>query len=128
MPLFIGGAYGTRGSIGLWRIEKENHRAEIGYMLESRLQGKGLMYEALQEVLEYGFRELKRHSIEAQIDPRNTASAALLKKGGFVQEAYFRENYYLRDQFADTAVYSILSPLRKEVSKDEQAQERSVAS
>lgn len=99
------------GTIGLWRIDKENHRAEIGYMLEPQLQGKGLMYEALQAVVEYGFREMKLHSIEAQIDPRNSASEALLKKSGFVQEAYFRENYRLRDGgFTDTAVWSLLTP------------------
>ncbi len=115
------------GSIGLWRIEKENYRAEIGYMLEPTLQGKGLMYETLQKVLEYGFGELQLHSIEARIDPRNTASSALLRKAGFVQEALFRENYFLRGQFADTAVYSILTPFREEVSQEEQAQERGVA-
>jgi ribosomal-protein-alanine N-acetyltransferase len=97
------------GSIGFWRIEKENYRAEIGYMLEPSLQGKGIMYEALQEVVDYGFGEMKLHSIEARIDPLNAASAALLKKSSFIQEAYFRENYYLGGTFADTAVYSILS-------------------
>lgn len=101
-----------RGSIGLWRIEKENHRAEIGYMLEPSLQGQGVMYEALREVLDYGFQVMKLHTIEAKIDPRNAASAALLKKAGFVQEAYFRENCYHQDRFTDTAVYSILTPCR----------------
>jgi ribosomal-protein-alanine N-acetyltransferase len=98
------------GSIGLWRIEKENYRAEIGYMLEPDLQGKGLMYEALQKVIEFGFSEMKLHSIEAKIDPRNIASAALLKKGGFVQEAHFKENCYHNGEFCDTAVYTIFSP------------------
>src|SRR5687767_15596610 len=90
------------GSIGLWRIDKENHRGEIGYMLEPSLQGKGIMYEAIQPVLHYGFHDIRLHSIEAQIDPRNQASAALLRKAGFVQEAYFKENYYLHGGFADT--------------------------
>lgn len=101
------------GSIGLWRIEKENHRAEIGYMLDPALQGKGIMYEALQKVLDYGFREMNLHSIEAHIDPRNVASAALLKKGGFVQEAYFRENCYYNGEYSDSAVYSILTPYKE---------------
>jgi ribosomal-protein-alanine N-acetyltransferase len=56
---------------------------------------------------------MKLHSIEARLDPRNTASAALLKKGGFVQEALFKENYYLRGHFADTAVYSLITPLKE---------------
>lgn len=102
------------GSIGLWRIDKENHRAEIGYMLEPSLQGKGIMFEALQQVVEYGFREMKLHSIEAHLDPRNSASAALLKKAGFIQEAYFKENYLLQDRFADTAVYSLLTPIKED--------------
>ena len=100
------------GSIGLWRIEKENYRAEIGYMLEPHLQGQGLMYEAIVPVIQYGFEVMQLHSIEAHIDPRNAASAALLRKAGFVQEGYFKENYFLRGQFADTAVYSLLTPFR----------------
>ncbi|WP_165929569.1 GNAT family N-acetyltransferase [Pseudocnuella soli] len=98
------------GSIGLWRIEKENYRAEIGYMIQPRLQGKGYMYEALQAVVHYGFTEMRLHSVEARIDPGNVASAALLHKSGFVQEAHFKENYYNRGRFADTAVYSKLAP------------------
>ena len=97
------------GNIGLWRIEKENYRAEIGYMLEPSYQGRGIMYEALQKIVDYGFNEMKLHSIEAHINPANAASAALLKKADFVQEAYFKENYCLRGEFTDTAVYSKLN-------------------
>ncbi len=104
------------GNIGLWRIEKENYRAEVGYMLEPSLQGKGIIYEALQKVVDYGFREMKLHSIEGQIDPRNVASAAVLKKAGFVQEAYFKENYCLRGNFVDSAVFSILTPYTEAVT------------
>jgi ribosomal-protein-alanine N-acetyltransferase len=98
------------GTIGLWRIEKENYRAEIGYMLEPSLHGKGIMYEALLKVMDYGFNVMRLHSIEGCIDPRNKASGALLEKAGFIREAYFKENYLLRGEFADTAVYSILNP------------------
>jgi len=99
------------GNIGLWRIEKENYRAEIGYMLEPALHGQGIMSEAMQLVLHYGFHCMQLHSIEAQLDPRNTASGALLRKGGFVQEGLFKENYFMCGEFSDTAVYSILSPV-----------------
>lgn len=106
------------GNIGLWRIEKENYRAEIGYMLEPSLHGKGLMYEAVEAVVDYGFREMKLHSIEGCLDPRNIASAKLLEKAGFVKEAHFKENYYLRGSFADTVVYSILTPYANEPEPD----------
>src|SRR5205085_10036551 len=100
------------GTIGLWRIEKENYRAEIGYMLEPRLHGKGIMYEAMKAVLNYGFNMVGLHSVEAKLDPRNSASAALLKKAKFIQEGYFKENCRLGNDVADTAVYSLLTPLK----------------
>ena len=117
------------GSIGFWRIEKEHFRAEIGYMLTPSLRAKGIMFEALQAVIEYGFKGLSLHSVEAHIDPRNEASAALLKKGGFVQEAYFKENFYLRDHFADTAIFSLLNPYDRkgEDSVEDKRMESSIA-
>lgn len=104
------------GNIGIWRIDKANHRGEVGYMLDPLLQGKGIMYEALQKVVDFGFREIGLHSLEGHIDPRNSASAALLKKAGFVQEAYFRENCLHNGAFSDSAVYSLLTPIRAEAA------------
>src|SRR5437868_4861138 len=43
------------GSIGFWRIEKENYRAEIGYLLNPAYQGAGLMQEAIDAIIPYGF-------------------------------------------------------------------------
>jgi ribosomal-protein-alanine N-acetyltransferase len=106
------------GNIGIWRIDKANHRGEVGYMLDPSLQGRGVMYEAIQPVIRYGFEQLGLHSLEAQIDPRNLASAALLRKVGFVQEAYFRQNCFHNESFTDTAVYSLLSPLEKTTKED----------
>lgn len=113
------------GTIGLWRIEKENYRAEIGYMLAPSLQGKGIMYEAIKKVVDYGFKEMKLHSIEGRIDPRNVASGMLLEKCGFVKEAHFKEAYYMRGSFTDTAVYSILTPYREAINTEEPAMESS---
>src|ERR1044071_4257087 len=38
------------GNIGLWRIEKENYRAELGYMVAPEYQGKHLTTEAIRIV------------------------------------------------------------------------------
>jgi ribosomal-protein-alanine N-acetyltransferase len=113
-----------RGTVGFWRIDKENHRAEIGYMLDPSLHRQGIMYEAVMEAVKYGFQHMRLHSIEAQIDPRNEASAAVLRKAGFEQEAYFKENYYLQGGFADTAVFSLLTPLRQNQHAETPAEER----
>lgn len=98
------------GSIGLHHIDQENCRAEIGYMLLPEYWNKGLMTEALTVVLDYGFSRMNLHSIEAQINPDNVQSAALLKKAGFQKEAYFKENYFYDGRFLDTEVYSLINP------------------
>lgn len=98
------------GTIGFWRILKEHYRAEIGYLLHSALQGKGLMQEAVREVVHYGFSHLQLHSVEANVNPANTASIRLLEKTGFVREAHFRENYFYNGRFLDSYIYSLLAP------------------
>ena len=96
------------GTIGFWRIIKQHHRAEIGYMLHPSFWGKGIMKEAIQSVLQFGFKNLHLHSVEAHINPDNIASAAILERTGFVREAYFKEDFYFRGEFRDSAIYSLL--------------------
>lgn len=96
------------GTIGYWRLIKEHHRAEIGYMLDPAYWQKGLMKEALLKVIDKGFGVLKLHSIEANINPENSASAAILITTGFVKEAHFKENFFFNGVFRDTVIYSRL--------------------
>jgi ribosomal-protein-alanine N-acetyltransferase len=98
------------GNLGFWRIIKEHHRAELGYMLHPDYWQQGIMSEALTSILKFGFTQLQFHSIEANVNPHNIASIRLLEKHGFVREGYFRENYLIRGQFHDTATYSLLKP------------------
>jgi ribosomal-protein-alanine N-acetyltransferase len=93
------------GFIGFFSFEKENHRAEIGYMLFPENFRKGIMLEALEAVVQFGFNSLNLHSIAANINPLNTASAKLLEKADFKKEAYFRENYYFNGKFLDSIIY-----------------------
>lgn len=97
------------GTIGFWRIDTENYRAEIGYLLHPGYQGKGLMQEAIEAVLKYGFQHMKLHSVEANVNPANYASIKLLEKNKFVKEAYFKENYFYDGKFLDSAIYSLLT-------------------
>ncbi|WP_162910839.1 GNAT family N-acetyltransferase [Hymenobacter oligotrophus] len=98
------------GTIGPWNISAEHHRAELGYLLHPDLWGQGLMGEALTEVCRYAFENLGLHSLEANVNPDNAASRRLLEKHGFVQEAYFRENFYYNGQFLDSVIYARLAP------------------
>jgi ribosomal-protein-alanine N-acetyltransferase len=99
---------GIIGTIGYVRMTKEHHRAEVGYLLHTAQQGQGIMREALNRVVDYGFSDMHLHSIEAVLDPANTASARVLEKSGFVKEAYFRQKELYKGAFRDIAVYSLL--------------------
>lgn len=97
------------GIIGHYRIKPEHFRAEIGYMLLPEHHGKGIITEAIQETVKYGFEIMKLHTIEAIIDPENHASERALQKSGFVKEAHLKENEFYEGRFWDTVIYSILN-------------------
>ncbi len=97
------------GTIGFWRMEKENHRAEVGYVLHPQHQRKGIMTEALNCVTSYGFHTMGLHTIAANINPANDASRQLLLACGFVKEAYFREDFYFQGKFIDSEIYGLLN-------------------
>jgi ribosomal-protein-alanine N-acetyltransferase len=98
------------GTAVYWHLVKEHFRAEIGYILAPEWWGQGIMTEVASEMLKFGFMRMGLNSVEAQLDPENRGSRRLLEKLGFVEEGYFRENFYdpEKHEFGDTAVYSLL--------------------
>ena len=97
------------GIIGHYRIKPEHFRAEIGYMLLPEYSGKGIISEAINEVIKYGFQVMKLHSIEAIIAPENHGSAKVLEKNNFIKEAHLKENEFYEGRFLDTVIYSRLN-------------------
>lgn len=76
------------GSVGLIKDPKrENDNVRmLGYALSDQHWGKGIMTEAVQAVLRYGFDELKLDLISAYCYPFNERSKNVLKKCGFCYE------------------------------------------
>ncbi|MCK8480456.1 GNAT family N-acetyltransferase [Psychroserpens algicola] len=96
------------GDFGIWRIDKQNSRGEIGYILHPEYWGKGFMTETLNTLIRFGFRKLNLHSYAANVNTENENSKALLLKFGFKLEAYFRENFYYDGRFLDSEIYCLL--------------------
>lgn len=96
------------GIIGYYRMQPENYRAEVGYILSPDHHGKGIVTEAVERLIKYGFEDLKLHSIEAVIDPENYASEKVLQKCGFVKEAHLKEVQFWEGKFIDKVIYSLL--------------------
>jgi len=96
------------GTIGYHRMEPEHFRAEIGYMINQPYWNIGIASEAIKPIIDFGFKIMNLHSIEAKLDSANIASKKLLTKFGFVKEAYFKENYFFEGKFQDTEVCSLI--------------------
>ena len=64
----------------------------LGYAAVARYAGQGYMREGLELVLARAFTELGLHRLEANIQPGNSASIALVRGAGFVHEG-FSERY-----------------------------------
>ena len=96
------------GYFGFWRIDTKHCRGEIGYALHPDYWGKGYMQETATKLIEFGFKKLHLHSIEANVNPDNLPSIKLLEKIGFKKEAYFRENFLFNNEFKDSVIYSLL--------------------
>ena len=96
------------GTVTLTSWQRVNRRAELGYMLSPAHWGKGFASEAVRAVLRFGFEAMDLHRVEAELDPRNEASARLLERVGFQQEGLQRQTWYLYDEWCDSALYGIL--------------------
>jgi ribosomal-protein-alanine N-acetyltransferase len=110
--LALKGSDRLEGTIGYYRLQLAHHRGEVGYLLAPERWGQGYMGEALEAVVDHGFRLLRFHSIEAVTDPGNEASNRLLARHGFIREGLFKENYFWEGRFLDSAVWSRLTPVR----------------
>ncbi len=96
------------GTCGYFKWDKQHHRAELGYDLWPDYWGQGLMPEALQALIRYGFEEMDLNRVEATTHIENQRSQRVLAKLGFDREGVLRE-YYCRDGiYSDQVQFSLL--------------------
>ena len=87
---------------------------EIGYSLLPNERGKGYGTEATQLMVDYLFLSKDTMRIQAQTDPRNVASHKVLEKVGFKKEGTLRKSFFMRGEWRDAYIYSILREEWKE--------------
>ncbi len=92
----------------LFNFHQASARAEIGYILAREHWSRGYMAEALPALIDQAFGALGLNRLEADIDPRNTASARVLERLGFQPEGLLRERWIVRGETSDTAIYGLL--------------------
>ena len=98
------------GAINLSQIFRGGFQnAYLGYYIGSEYAGQGYMTEALRLVLSYSFNDLKLHRLEANIQPGNLASIALVKRAGFVREGYSRRYLKVAGRWRDHERWAIIA-------------------
>ena len=103
------------GGIGVHQ-EQDVYRinAEMGYWLAEPYWGKGIITEAIKQMVDYGFKNFDIQRIYARPYGHNKASQRVLEKAGFKQEAFFEKICIKNGEYYDLYVYAIR---RNEIKK-----------
>lgn len=105
------------GSIFYTNIEKPYFRAEIGYLLNRGYWGRGIMREALEKIISFGFEQMDLNRIQALIAPDNRRSINLMERLGFDREGILREHNfnYVENRFEDMFAFALLAREHKKL-------------
>ncbi|HEV7797726.1 MAG TPA: GNAT family N-acetyltransferase [Pyrinomonadaceae bacterium] len=98
------------GAINLSQIFRGGFQsAYLGYYIGAQYAGQGYMTEALRLALRYAFQGLKLHRLEANIQPGNNASIALVRRAGFIREGYSRRYLKISGRWRDHERWAIVT-------------------
>lgn len=98
------------GAVELSQIARGGFQsAYLGYHLGAPFRGQGYMAEALQLAMRQAFRVLKLHRLEANIQPSNRPSIALVSRLGFHREGFSRRYLKVGGRWRDHERWAILS-------------------
>jgi RimJ/RimL family protein N-acetyltransferase len=102
------------GTLLLFKYDEGSQRIELGYALGRDAWGQGLMGEAVTAACDHAFGAMGIRRIEAEVNPANTASCALLERAGFVHEGTMRQRWTGKGVTYDTRMYGLLGADRRE--------------
>jgi RimJ/RimL family protein N-acetyltransferase len=95
------------GSIGLKVINHDAKIAEVGFIIKTSAQGKGVASIALKLLKEYAFTQLPLNKLVGYCSVHNLGSYKLLEKQGFIREGCLKQNSFANNQFVDDYVYGL---------------------
>ena len=98
------------GAINLSQIFRRTFQnCYLGYYIGAEFAGKGLMTEAVGLIIKFAFKHLKLHRVEANVQPHNTASIAVLRKNNFTKEGFSRKYLKIGGKWRDHERWAIIA-------------------
>ncbi|NBI30851.1 GNAT family N-acetyltransferase [Chengkuizengella marina] len=98
------------GNISLSEVVRSDLQScWLGYYLDKHQNGKGYMTEAVNLAVDYAFKELNLHRIEAGVMPDNKGSIKVLEKAGFHKEGIAKENVRINGKWEDHQILAIIN-------------------
>ncbi|QJX47776.1 GNAT family N-acetyltransferase [Hymenobacter taeanensis] len=99
------------GGIGIHpRTNIERKNAEMGYWLGEPFWGRGIITEAVKQLVAYGFQTFDINRIFARPFGTNLASQRVLEKAGFKLEGRFEKTFIKNGEYLDELVYAVRRP------------------
>lgn len=101
------------GCCGFNAWKPRQQTGEIGYELKRPFWNQGIMTEALQAMLVFGFRYKKLAAVEAWVMPENIASGRVLTKLGFISKGVQEGKGYWNGRFHDLEQFIRNAPINQ---------------
>ena len=97
------------GDLGIHFPASKDEAVELGISLMPAQQGNGYAREAMRTVIDQLFGVMGYRRVFGSVDPRNSASVALLRALGLRQEAHHRQSLFWRGEWVDDMIFAVLA-------------------
>jgi ribosomal-protein-alanine N-acetyltransferase len=99
------------GDIGYNQVHRGNvQSANVGYVVDQPLRGRGVATAALRLVIRESFEELHLHRLDAGALVTNIASQRVLEKAGFRRIGVLEKHFYEQGDWRDHVWYELIGP------------------
>lgn len=98
------------GAIGFASFDWNAKATEIGYWIDRREEGKGIVSRSTRRLIEHAFNDLGMNRIEIRCAAANLRSAAIPERFGFKREGCLRQSQFRNGKLHDFIVFGLLRP------------------